>query len=364
MLKRVLLSACHVLLSHFTSKYILAPNSHLKPYKYSVFFDSPKSLQSFFTSMSNENYYLTLNKFCFSSSSLGLAERKVERQVDRISRLPNEVLAYILSFLPTKEAIATSVLSHRWISLWTFADALHFPNHCPFFPTKENFIDIMNSVLSKRESKCIKRLSFSIHNNCYIPHLVSSIVYMATTQKVEEIDLSLYRLKVYLPHQLFTCKTLTVLRLVGTFHLNVPSHVHLPMLKILHLNLLCFADDDDGSALMRFLSSCPVLEQLFYEEVKFKRTSLFGICVPSLKRLFVRSFVERLHINTPLLECLVMKETKAINYVVENLDNLKEAHIGIHFDYQKKKVKENIVNLFNGIRKTRFLCLDLYTTEV
>jgi len=307
--------------------------------------------------MSNENYYLTLNKCCFSSS-LGNA------QVDRISRLPNEVIAYILSFLPTKDAIATSVLSHRWISLWTFTHALHFPNHCPSFPTKESFVDIMNSVLSQRESKYIKRLSFSIHKNSYIPHLVSSIVSMATTQKVEEIDLSFYHLKVYLPPQLFTCKTLTVLRLVGTFHLNVPSHVHLPLLKILHLNLLCFVNDDDGGALMRFLSSCPVLEQLFYEEVKFKRTSLFGICVPSLKRLFVRSFDERLHINTPLLEYLVIKETKAINYVVENLDKLKEAHIGIHFDYERKKVRENIASLFNGIRKTRFLCLDLDATEV
>lgn len=224
---------------------------------------------------------------------------ELEEQVDRISSLHNEVLANILSFLPTKEAIATSVLSRRWVSLWTLTNSLHFPENCP---TRNNFVQIVKSVLAQRKPSCMKRVSFSIHNNCYIPHLVSSIVCMASKQKVEEIDLSLYSLKVYLPCEVFACETLVVLKLVGRFYLNLPSHLHLPLLKILHLNLFCFVDDHDDDALMRFLSSCPVLEQLFYEEVKFKRTSLFGICVPSLKRLFFRSFDERLHINTPLLE--------------------------------------------------------------
>lgn len=34
-------------------------------------------------------------------------------EVDRLSSLPDEVLAHILLFVPTKEAVATSVLSKR-----------------------------------------------------------------------------------------------------------------------------------------------------------------------------------------------------------------------------------------------------------
>jgi len=249
------------------------------------------------------------------------------------------------------------VFCHVLGSLWTLTNSLHFPENCP---TRNNFVQIVKSVLAQRKSCCMKRVSFSIHYNCYIPHLVSSIVCMASKQKVEEIDMCLYSLKVYLPSEVFACETLVVLKLVGRFYLNLPSHGHLPLLKILHLCILCIEDED----LMKLFNGCPVLEELYYEDVEFKCNSLFGICVPTLKRLHVRSFDEKIHINTPLLEYLVLEETKASSYVAENLNKLKEARIGIYFDYENKKVKQNISNLFDGIHKTRFLCFDMDSTEV
>ena len=45
---------------------------------------------------------------------------------NKISDLPDVIIGRILFFLPTKEAISTSVLSKRWIYLWTFITKLEF----------------------------------------------------------------------------------------------------------------------------------------------------------------------------------------------------------------------------------------------
>ncbi|KAI8560839.1 hypothetical protein RHMOL_Rhmol04G0286900 [Rhododendron molle] len=48
---------------------------------------------------------------------------------DRISNLPSNVIGRILSSVPTKSAVATSVLSTRWKQYWTLVTSLEFD--CP-----------------------------------------------------------------------------------------------------------------------------------------------------------------------------------------------------------------------------------------
>lgn len=288
-----------------------------------------------------------------------LAERKME-EVDGINSLPDELLAHILSFLQTKEAVSTSVLSTKWRSLWTMVPALDFNDDNQCF-SKSLFVDAVSSVLSQRKTEFITRLCLESYHKRLTPNMVNLLVSIGVKNNLEELNLNYFILEATLPSRLFNCQTLSILKLRGNINLNLPSSIHLPLLKVLHLDLLHFIDDE---SIMRLLSGCPVLEELYFKEVHFHRSDLFRICVPSLKKLHVKSNIDRLWIDTPILVYLKLEETAVVDYLVGDLHDLVEAYIDIFFYHEDENEKENIPKLFSAIQKTRFLCLSSVSTEV
>ncbi|WJX67923.1 hypothetical protein P8452_52346 [Trifolium repens] len=58
-------------------------------------------------------------------ASVGSTHKKQKAEVDIISKLRDSLISHILSCLPTKDAVRTSVLSKRWIDCWTLINKVN-----------------------------------------------------------------------------------------------------------------------------------------------------------------------------------------------------------------------------------------------
>lgn len=79
---------------------------------------------------------------------------------DMISKLPDPLMSQILFYLPTKEAVKTSVLSHRWETLWLLVSELdlnssEFPDYNAFAGFGDRFLE--KSCLHNLKQKILKR---------------------------------------------------------------------------------------------------------------------------------------------------------------------------------------------------------------
>ncbi|KAK3021274.1 LOW QUALITY PROTEIN: hypothetical protein RJ639_047265 [Escallonia herrerae] len=174
--------------------------------------------------------------------------QKISVCAGRISQLPDAVLSRILSFMPTKYAAQTSVLSTRWKYLWVSVSVLDFEMHLYVnykgdrrnFDKYEkrimsNFTSSVDRLLDLRGNTTTKKFRLSCSEECD-PSRLFAWLNAIMLSNVQEVDLELRMHDLgKLPRSLFTSKTLVALRLCGAFLLNVPFDVSLPSLKSLYL---------------------------------------------------------------------------------------------------------------------------------
>ncbi|XP_057442758.1 FBD-associated F-box protein At5g56370-like [Lotus japonicus] len=185
---------------------------------------------------------------------------------DRISTLPDEVHSHILSFLPTQNAITTSVLSKGWKPLWRSVPTLFFDDQTYLINDKpyDSFSKfIYRTILNRDMQKPITSFRLQCgHSNFNLSDSdVTTWVNAAMQSGIENLHIELpsssdpVRLR---SSSIFSCKTLVVLKLIA-LDVDVFSISDLPFLKTLHLDYVEFRGPN---YLMKLLSGCPVLEDL------------------------------------------------------------------------------------------------------
>ncbi|XP_058739713.1 F-box/FBD/LRR-repeat protein At5g56420-like [Vicia villosa] len=184
---------------------------------------------------------------------------------DRISMLPNEILCHILSFLPTEDVYATTVLSKRWMHLPLVVPTLDI-NDQRFMETRSksypNFMMMVCATLFAQmvpryiENKIpITRVTISLYAG------VETTLFKNSLTALAERGMSHLELLLFLPCSpcfIFSFRTLVVLKLKEISFNEFSTVVELASLKILHLFKVYFKQ---RWYLSELLNGCPILEE-------------------------------------------------------------------------------------------------------
>ncbi|XP_062014046.1 putative F-box/FBD/LRR-repeat protein At1g78760 [Rosa rugosa] len=247
-----------------------------------------------------------------------MLKRGARVREDRISELPKALVCHILSFIPTIEAVRTTVLSKRWNDMWTSVTSLDFDDD--------------------RESSPV-----------------------------------LYDYKEFaIPRSVFKCKTLRALRLelrCNTIPSDFPPSGCFPNLKFLHVT---FEYPDSNLPEMLF-SRCPAVEDMIIDGVANDIKYVFDVSAPKLKSLricLVGTSYELdendVHINTPNLEKLVLERVSLSDYNLENSKSLVSASISFNAISASEYVSFSTcaIALLAGISNVKYLFLSTHYFEI
>ncbi|CAI9090585.1 OLC1v1025387C1 [Oldenlandia corymbosa var. corymbosa] len=278
-----------------------------------------------------------------------LSELSSELRDDFISNLPDTVLCHILSFLPTKFAVGTSILSSKWKNLFPlipnlnleFDDSLilHHPNGGEEEPStskdadtadksgeelKSSFTDfvggVLKSLLQNNASICKFKLECQ---KKYTDDCIGSWLRVAVMLGVQSVCLKAsIRDSCKLVASLNGCTSLLALHLDSIFSLKV-SAVNFPNLKKLILDYVQFSD---GESVELLFNGCPVLNTLKLQFCVLLVDD-FAICMPSLTRLvicgsLIRSIFSTVVIDTPKLNHFSYVGLLTECYLLRNVDSI------------------------------------------
>ncbi|KAI5654734.1 hypothetical protein M9H77_31921 [Catharanthus roseus] len=283
--------------------------------------------------------------------------------IDRISHLPDSILCFILSFLPTIQSIRTTILSRRWRYLWTKVPALRFDiddasysyrSSC-YCHKPDDFVSFerfVNRVFILHDAPSLDKLCISFNSSCcefYFHSWVSS----AISRNLRHFELVMPS-SFQLPKKLFTCETLEFLKLCYSDpHLEIPSGVCLPRLETLILEEIEFVDKESFSNL---IDGCPILKALSLQLFIYQNRTTFTLSSPLLRRFvlyydnslasFPREFCHSLEINAPSLEYLSISDTISQEFTLNVQKSLLEAyiHVRLNFKYEDYEAYKDYSN--------------------
>lgn len=251
---------------------------------------------------------------------------------DMLDQLDENLILKILSLVPIKTAVSTSVLSKEWQSRWKSVPELNF-NSEDYQSEHQAFSETVQKSLLSYEPKVLE--SFHLSFGSDKADAVDVIRWIKTAFALNLRTLVLEFLfepfevdNFVFTSSLCTCDTLVTLKLGSLILVDIPAPGSMKSLKTLHLIQVLYRNDE---SICNLLSGCPRLEELVVERSYESTVKIFTIKVPSLQRLRIydSNFHDELDgyvIDVPSLKYLEIGELGCPHFSL-NASELVEANI-------------------------------------
>ena len=197
----------------------------------------------------------------------------IDAEPDRISWLPGHVADQILSYLPIRDAVRTSVLSSHWRKKWCTIPNLVFDSKCVSAEASQDpsviqtkFLKIVDHVLLIHFAP-INMFKFSNSDHMGEDSLATDVdrwILHLIGRSIKKLVLKVWIDDYYKIHScLFSCQSLRCLKLRGCCLKPPTTFEGFKNLKSLDLSLVEMAED----AFENLISRCPLLEKLTLREI-------------------------------------------------------------------------------------------------
>ncbi|XP_074284618.1 F-box protein At4g09920-like [Silene latifolia] len=229
--------------------------------------------------------------------------------MDRLSDLPDSILHHIISFLGTKGACRTTILSKRWSHIWSTGLILEFRPRF-FVPKKDGgsnrpyseetvgrLINFIESTMRRYSEKNLSIRMFRLDYPTIDPNMTETIdrwVGIALQNQVEKLLLSVIPKaspSYLLPAFFFLAKSLISVRLS---RVRVPYFENMKLISLQCLDMKKV--DVDEKMLQNIIMSCPL------KNLRLDRCSgLENISIPCCSRLESLDVIQSIPIGGELL---------------------------------------------------------------
>ncbi|KAJ4779425.1 F-box family protein [Rhynchospora pubera] len=231
---------------------------------------------------------------------------------DFISNLPEDVRCKILSYLSTRDAVRTCILSSKWRYTWVMIPELSVKEDDFGFSTASEqmtrarlvkFVDILLYLHNGPIFKFKLEAGKSCRENNVRVAFIRWILHLSRRKEFYEFSCSSSSQHLfYLPTTLFLCRGLSILNLHDC-RINLPSAFEgFKLMRVLELQGCVISGDD----IEKLVSSCPILDELVLRTASFGLSNPYNelslkICAPKLKKLIIHGRFVSLLLKTPCL---------------------------------------------------------------